>query len=371
MGIISAKLHHVGLVVRDLKAIASGYAELLGLDTWNVTELAGLTRDARVRGMATDIEGPVAVGSAPWGDVFWLIEPGAGRSTYKDFQATNGHGVHHLAFELDHGDVGPCVERFGKLGAGVIQEYDVAGAGRVTEVDTRSLLGGYYVQLLSSPTGEPVTLPRGDKLELAGTYERPDGLGPLPVPRGIQHFGVVVRNMADRLDAYTEVFGVPDWTVQNWRTEAGSLENPTFEGRPVDHEYFAATTPFEGDLGFEVVQPTLGPSDYRENFLNRVGEGIHHLNLVGFENHAAWLRMHEWLELAGVRVCMSGTLTGGIAEFYYLDTRRRLGGIAVECFGMDPDADLSKVRPRGPYYRFKTGYAPALSKPSPPALDAR
>lgn len=31
-------------------------------------------------------------------------------------------------------------------------------------------------------------------------------------------------------------------------------------------------------LGFEVIQPTFGPSHYKENYRNLVGEGMHHMN---------------------------------------------------------------------------------------------
>ncbi|WP_432842235.1 VOC family protein [Dactylosporangium sp. CA-092794] len=358
MGILPAKLHHVGLVVRDIETIAGGYAELFGLDTWCVHHVAESVTEATIRGATAQISGRVGVGAAPWGDEFWLIEPGAGRSGYKDFQATNGHGIHHLAFAADPAETERSVDAFAALGVDVAQRYEIAGVGQVTELDTRELLGGYYVQLVTSASTGRFELPRGDLLDLSGSYARPDGMGPLPAPRGIQHFGVVVRDMVKHLDAYEQVFGIGDWIVQNWRTEPGSLESPTFEGRPVEHEYFAAASPFDGPLGFEVVQPTLGPSDYKENFLQVVGEGIHHLNVVGLDDHRHWLRLRDWLEGAGVSVCMSGTLMGGIAEFYYLDTRRRLGGIAIECFGMDPEADLTTVKPRGPYYRITKGLPP-------------
>ncbi|GAA1852565.1 hypothetical protein GCM10009836_35830 [Pseudonocardia ailaonensis] len=359
MGILPPTLHHVGLVIRDLDAISAGYAELLGLDTWNVTDLGELTTGARVRGAHTQVTGRLGVGVAPWGDSFWLIEPGKGRSTYKDFQATNGHGIHHLGFAVEAAELQPTVDAFDRLGASVAQSYEVTGVGSVTEIDTRALLGGYYIQLVTPSGPDAFVVPEGRAVDLSRSYARPDGLGPLPVPRGIQHFGVVVRDMVERVDAHGNVFGISDWVVQNWRTEPGSLESPTFEGRPVDHEYFAAASPLDGPLGFEVVQPTLGPSDYKENFLNLVGQGIHHMNLVGLDDHAHWLRLRDWLQSAGVSVCMSGDLMGGAAEFYYIDTRKRLGGVVVECFGMDPNADLTQMKQRGPYYRISKEPAPA------------
>jgi catechol 2,3-dioxygenase-like lactoylglutathione lyase family enzyme len=338
VAILPSALHHVGFVVRDLEAIAAGWAELFGVEEWHVSPLEAT--GATIRGAEAQITGRVAVGKAPWGDEFWLIEPGPGRSSYKDFQATHGHGIHHLAFCLDDDETATAVEAFAAEGVRVSQRYELPTA-RVTELDTRTLLGGYFIQLItgSLSEGAPLHLP-----------ERAAGEGPLPVPRGIQHFGVVVRDVVERVEAYERVFGITDWTVQNWRTEPGSLESPTFEGRPVEHEYFAAASPYDGPLGFEIVQPTLGPSDYKENFLQVVGEGIHHFNMVGLEDHAHWLRLEPWLESIGVRTCMSGLLSGGIAEFYYLNTRSRLGGIAIEAFGLDPTVDLSTVEAKGPYY---------------------
>ncbi|WP_236792283.1 VOC family protein [Amycolatopsis sp. GM8] len=352
MPAISAPLHHVGLVVRDIETIARGYAELFDINIWHIAHTEPLLTRAVVRGERTTFGGRVAVGTAPWGSTFWLIEPAEGRSTYKDFQATNGQGIHHLAFTMDDAAADGAIAALASLNAPVAQEYDLDGVGSVVEVDTRSLLGGFYIQIIRPLAGGTVTLPADEELDLAGTYARPAGVGPLPVPNGIQHFGVVVRDMVARTESYTRVFGVPEWSVQNWRTEEGSLENPTFDGRPVEHEYFAATTPFDSALGFEIVQPTLGPSDYKENFLNVVGEGIHHLNLVGLAGHEHWLTLRSWLTATGVDVCMSGTLGGGIAEFYYLDTRKRLGGLAVECFGLDPSVDLTTMEGKGPYYRI-------------------
>ncbi len=358
MPAISAPLHHVGLVVRDIETIARGYAELLDINIWRVSELGPLVGDAVVRGQPTSFGGRLAVGTAPWGAQFWLIEPAGGRSTYKDFQATHGHGIHHLSFSLDDSSAAGAIAELADLGAAIVQEYELEGLGTVTEVDTRELLGGFYLQILRA--GSAPSLPVDHELDLTSSYQRPPGMGALPVPRGIQHFGVVVRDMVARAESFAKVFGVSEWSVMNWRTEAGSLEEPTFDGKPVDHEYFAATTPFDSELGFEIVQPTLGPSDYKENFLQRVGEGIHHLNLVGLDDHQHWLRLHQWLQSAGVNVCMSGNLGGGIAEFYYLDTRNRLGGIAVECFGLDPTVDLSKMERSEPYYRITPSVQSAM-----------
>jgi hypothetical protein len=135
----------------------------------------------------------------------------------------------------------------------------------------------------------------------------------------------------------------------NWRTEAGSLENTTNNGVEVAHGYLTG----RGDVGkskaginfgFEVIQPTFGPSHYKEDFLQPLGAGIHHIDTYfPVADWDEWAAFNKWLEEEfEAPCCMSGWLRGGMALFQYQDTRKRLGYV-IEIHAPHPK-DMPRTR---------------------------
>jgi hypothetical protein len=115
----------------------------------------------------------------------------------------------------------------------------------------------------------------------------------------------------------------------NWRTEPGRLVQPYYIGvggdhRPVDHEYFTTKNIIK-NFGFEVIQPTFGPSHYKEDFLDIVGEGIHHLSVLDYTVQSDWDAHVDWLDSIGVPLCMGGDLRGPEIGFAYVNGQDRLG----------------------------------------------
>jgi len=344
------RLYSVGVVVKDLGAATRRYAEIFGIDRWEVRRFGperltdvlahgrpvtpgfrtatGTTRVPPPSGHP--LAGPLSVPVT-----FELVQPLAGESPFQEFRFVRGQGVSHLALAVqDEAAFEATRRRLAERGIPIAASMTVDGRLRRHFIDTRKTLGGYLVEV-RVPLGS--TAASGpDLLDLApdevwdhsGAYTRPDGVGPLPVS-GVSHFGVVVHDLMESLRRYHEILGVERWAIRDWRTEPGLLENAFYRGEPVEHEYFTGLTPFQ-DFGFEVIQPTFGPSHYNREFRDRYGEGVHHMLLHIETDPEAWDRTRRWLASIGVPLAMGADLMGGATAFCYHDTWAALGGYIVE-----------------------------------------
>jgi hypothetical protein len=140
---------------------------------------------------------------------------------------------------------------------------------------------------------------------------------------------VAVESLMERLPAYASLLGLPEWTFTHFRPEPGSLDRSTLDGEEVRHAFLLATADI-ADLGLELIQPTLGPTHYRRHLLDPLGEGVHHLLLLPDERPEGWPRLRGAMEALGAPVATSGSVRNGAAEYFYLDTRRLLGGYLLE-----------------------------------------
>jgi hypothetical protein len=147
--------------------------------------------------------------------------------------------------------------------------------------------------------------------------------------QGVNHFGVVVNDVMASLERYNDLFGIPSWNIRDWRTEPGLLEGAYYRGQPVNHEYFTGLAMFR-DFGFEIIQPTLGPSHYNREFRDRWGEGVHHMLLNVTADPGEWNSTRDWLASIDVPLAMGADLMGGAAHFCYYDTFETLGGYILE-----------------------------------------
>ena len=198
--------------------------------------------------------------------------------------------------------------------------------------------------------GEPETAPgpAGREWTFPG-----DGL-PAEVTR-IWHLGIAVRDLMGRLPSYARLLGAVHWDLVHLRPEWATLDN-----EPVEHAMLLALGTVAG-LQLEVIQPTLEPTHYRRHLLDPIGEGVHHVLALPALDEERWHAARAWMESRAAPVAMSGRVRAGAAEFFYLDTRRMLGGYLLEAVLRRPDA-----APRGePDYRID------LSSPSAPAGDGQ
>lgn len=340
------RLYSVGVVVKDLGAATRRYAEIFGIDRWEVRRFGperltdvlahgrpvtpgfrtatGTTRVPPPSGHP--LAGPLSVPVT-----FELVQPLAGESPFQEFRFVRGQGISHLALAVqDEETFEHTRRRLAERGIGIAASMTVDGRVRRHFVDTRKALGGYLVEVrVPGDAGADLgDLPPDEVWDHSGTYTRPEGVGPLPVS-GVSHFGVVVHDLMATLPRYHEILGVERWAIRDWRTEPGLLENAFYRGAPVEHEYFTGLTPF-ADFGFEVIQPTFGPSHYNREFRDLWGEGVHHMLLHIDTDPEAWDRTQRWLAGIGVPTVMGADLMGGATAFCYYDTWAALGGFIVE-----------------------------------------
>ena len=133
----------------------------------------------------------------------------------------------------------------------------------------------------------------------------------------VNQIGIVVRDLEKAIDYYRKLgFGPfliaePDY----W--------DKTYRGRPGDFRIRFAQFMI-GSLEVEVVQQVAGRSIYDE-FLERNGEGLHHL---GFKVTNMDEKIKEFAEM-GIEVLQSGRRE--IARWAYMDTEA-IGGVIFELY---------------------------------------
>ena len=344
-------LRYATVVVNDAKATARNYADFYGIERWNVTNatperLQAMTIRGRVPTTPPpyDLNGPVpvpgqygfisAIGSSASGNItFQLVQPTSGLSTFEEFLVTRGEGVHSIfATVLDAKAFAEMRKWLASEGVTVAQSYRL-GAADFYYFDMRKLLGAFYIQVVVPQQDDwERTIPVDETWDFSGELTRPRDLKGASEALGITHFGIVVDNLSEKLPNFAKLFGQPVWRGMHWRTAPGSLEDTTNNGVPVVHGYFTGRSDLGRNVsglpwGFEVIQPTAGPSHYKEDYLQLLGPGIHHVDVrIPLADWDEWERINAWLgKDFGAPTCMSGWLRNHSALFHYQDTRKRLG----------------------------------------------
>jgi catechol 2,3-dioxygenase-like lactoylglutathione lyase family enzyme len=339
------RLHHVSVVVRDLEATARSYAAILGIERWDVARYTtDRLRDTSAFGFETPFPYATATGASPGGITFRLVQPTGGLSTYAEFLVTRGEGIHSLC--LATAGEAELAERLRAEDVAVAQTVTVDGAATHHHLDTRQALGGWYVEVMVAGVGGGHRV--DERWDLHDEVRRPEGLDIIREAPRVWHFGVAVRDLMGRLPAYGRLLGLTSWELVHFHPDPGSLERSTLDGQPVRQAFWLAKADLP-DCGFELIQPTLEPTHYRRELLDPIGEGIHHLLVVPSMPEARWSRLRDAMASLDVPVATSGSVRSGAAEFFYLDTRRRLGGYLLEVIRRSSPPDA----PRGePDFRF-------------------
>ncbi len=95
------RLHHANVVVRDLKTTARNYAQLLGINSWDVVHHTEERLSATsVHGFGAPYTYSSATGSNSCGVTFRLIQPIDGFSTFTEFLLARGPGCMVYAPQL-------------------------------------------------------------------------------------------------------------------------------------------------------------------------------------------------------------------------------------------------------------------------------
>jgi hypothetical protein len=299
--------------------------------------------ESTTRGFAAEHGYRTATGEAPTADGtvrFELVEPRAGWTSYHEFLNTRGEGIHAICTaSVTRDELDTLRTWLASHGVGIAQSDVRDGVVESVLFDTRAKLGGYCIEVRSLRSGAELPV------DETWTFASNDALIPLG---GIKHFGVVVPDLLAAVTAYADLFGTTAFTFRNWRNAPGSLDDPTYNGAAVDHAYFTTmVTPHER-VAFEVIQPTIGPSHYKEDFLLRLGgPGIHHLHSGMLDDAATWDRLAARTAAAGIPMVMSGGILNRYIDFYYLDTRAALAGFVSEF--VVPGANFAHGRPNVPF----------------------
>jgi methylmalonyl-CoA/ethylmalonyl-CoA epimerase len=121
--------------------------------------------------------------------------------------------------------------------------------------------------------------------------------------------GIVVRDIDKTGRAWAAAFGIPAPTA--FWTDGYEKAQTQYRGKPTAGRCKLAFMRF-GSVDLELIQPDESPSTWRE-FLDRHGEGVHHLAIVidGMKEHVG--RAGE----AGMPLLQKGEYDGG--RYAYVD----------------------------------------------------
>jgi hypothetical protein len=141
----------------------------------------------------------------------------------------------------------------------------------------------------------------------------------------VTQFAFVVRDV-DAVSRHWAQLGFPPLSI-----EPNVSLDRVYRGAPGTFEMLLGWGR-SGDVPFEWIQPTKGPSVYHE-YLNAHGEGFHHLGLDVADMDASIATLKE----RGLGVTMSGgwNVNGYEGRFAYLDADR-FGGVTIELLWNKP-----------------------------------
>jgi len=135
----------------------------------------------------------------------------------------------------------------------------------------------------------------------------------------INQIGIVVRDAIGTAKRYSELFGMGPWRFSDLKPTHNILHDKVLGDEDI---CIRAATANLGDLQIELLEPMCGPSTHME-FLNKHGQGIHHMSFGGIDQHDEVVQQCSDL---GIGLEMQGLL-GGAHTFTYLATQKELGTI--------------------------------------------
>ena len=315
------------------RAAAAKMARMYGIARWDVVDNGPEhLSEAVIHGFKTPYRFRTARGGVdtPGGRVdFQLVQPLEGWSTYQEWLITRGEGVVGMAIaEIGQDEYAALAPWLSEQKVEVAQSNVLDGVVERVQLDTRKALGGFYMELLVARDPDWRT-----KLKIDETWDLSADVpaeGALLPISAFRHFGVVVHDLMKVVPEWNRLFGATEFRFMNWKNGPESLVDPVYNGAPVNHEYFTTTPTIGQLLSFELIQPTFGPSHYKEDVLIPLGEGVHHLFTGLVDGRATWDGIEARMRAEGAPVCMGGGLGDDLANFYYLDTRQVLPGYVTE-----------------------------------------
>ncbi len=138
-----AKVHHVGVVVKDMKKALAHYSSL-GIGPFEPLKLS--PAEGFLRGKSL-ISTPIISMGEVGGIVMELLQPTEDESLIKEFYEAKGEGIHHIAFLVD--DIDKETEKLVQQGFKVLFNQKF-GKGGCAFFDTGQV-GGVWIELFCPP----------------------------------------------------------------------------------------------------------------------------------------------------------------------------------------------------------------------------
>jgi len=168
----------------------------------------------------------------------------------------------------------------------------------------------------------------------------------------INQIGIVVRDAARTARRYSEIFGVGPWVFLDVHSTEGILHDSPLK----EESCIRLAVANLGKIQIELLQPVSGPSTHME-FLERHGEGVHHVSLGLVEDHD---EIVSAASKAGIGIEMQSVL-GGALTYTYLSTQEQLGTI-LELGKPAPAGVEVRLEPWGSYESEQPGRIDLASK---------
>ncbi len=133
----------------------------------------------------------------------------------------------------------------------------------------------------------------------------------------VVQIGLIVKDVEKAASAYAEVFGIPKPAVVP--VGDNSFAKTQYHGQPSTARGKAAFFDL-GPVQMEVIEPVGAPSTWEE-FLQKHGEGIHHIAFKTMDMVAA----RKFMASKGMKTIQNGGWDGG--QYAYMDCSNSLGMI--------------------------------------------
>jgi methylmalonyl-CoA/ethylmalonyl-CoA epimerase len=162
------------------------------------------------------------------------------------------------------------------------------------------------------------------------------------VANGLHQVAFVVRDLEAAQKFFNDKMGIPRFCVLENFSE--QITEKMFRGRSAEQTFKLAMA-YWGNVQVELIQHVSGETCYQE-FLDRRGEGLHHLGFFRYERDQ-YEKAAEELARSGYAQLMSGRL--GESRYAYFDTEAAIGSV-MEIIYLDPDGrELMKRIKRGDF----------------------
>ena len=136
---------------------------------------------------------------------------------------------------------------------------------------------------------------------------------------GLYQVAIVVHDLEKSVERYQKLLGMGSWQFMS--IDDSVFAESTYRGKPVKHRFKVALGML-GAMQIELIQPIEGETIYAD-FLNKHGEGVHHLGHFRVDNLGEAIKEFEQ---EGFPCIQSGRTPEG-GGYAYMDTVESLGVI--------------------------------------------